>query len=362
MPYRSLPFPHPLRLAGGLLAIMFVLGLAGAAAAETTAQKAQALRARAGVFQPIPQEINQLRGKPLNPHQVELGRMLFFEPRLSRSHVITCATCHSLTTGGADNVPASVGHGWQKGPRNSPTVLNAVFNAAQFWDGRAPDLAEQAKGPIQTMVEMNNSPERVVKTLASIPEYVERFREAFPEEKTPISFETVARAIEAFEATLITPNSRFDRFLAGDDSALSDHELEGLRLFMDTGCVACHAGRNLGGQAYFPFGVIERPGPDIVPEEDKGRFAVTRTPTDEYVFRAAPLRNVELTAPYFHSGNVWDLKQAVAIMGTAQLGRAIDDREAEAITAFLRTLTGDPPRVTLPVLPPSTPDTPRPEH
>lgn len=332
-------------------------------AASASAQDAEQLRTRAkAMFDVIPAEMIEHRGKPLNRDQVELGKMLFFEPRISRSHVITCHTCHSLATGGADNVPASIGHGWQRGPRNSPTVLNAVFNAAQFWDGRAEDLAEQAKGPVQAMVEMNNTPERVVQTLTSMPQYVELFEKAFPEEKEPITFDTVTRAVEAFEITLVTPNSRFDRFLGGDDKAMNEQELQGLQLFMDTGCVACHNGRNFGGQAYFPFGVIEKPGADILPEGDKGRFAVTQTASDEYVFRASPLRNVELTAPYFHSGQVWELEQAVAIMGTAQLGREIGEADAKAITAFLRTLTGEQPQVTVPVLPPSSPDTPRPEH
>lgn len=333
----------------------------GAGVAAQAQVDAEQLRNMAGnLFEPIPQEVTELRGEPLNEEQVELGHMLFFEPRLSRSHIITCHTCHSLATGGADNVPASIGHGWQRGPRNSPTVLNAVFNAAQFWDGRAADLAEQAKGPVEAMVEMNNTPERVLETLNSIPEYVERFERAFPGEGESLTYDNVTRAIEAFEATLITPNSRFDRFLAGEDT-LSDQELKGLDLFINTGCVACHSGINLGGQTYFPFGVIERPGAEILPEDDKGRFEVTETASDEYVFRASPLRNVALTYPYFHSGQVWSLEQAVEIMGASQLGREISEDEAEAIADFLRTLTGDQPQVVVPTLPPSTESTPHPE-
>jgi cytochrome c peroxidase len=315
----------------------------------------------AALFGTIPERVEELRGRALSAEQVELGHMLFFEPRISRSQLITCNTCHSIGTGGADNVQVSIGHGWQKGPRNSPTVFNAVFNAAQFWDGRAADLAEQAKGPVQASVEMNNTPDAVVKTLQSIPGYVERFGKAFPGEASPVSFDNMALALEAFEATLVTPDSRFDRWLLGDDGALDATERRGLELFVSSGCASCHNGRNFGGQSYFPFGVIERPGADILPLGDKGRFEVTATASDEYVFRAAPLRNVELTAPYFHSGQVWDLEQAVAIMGSAQLGRELNDEEANAIAAFLRTLTGRQPKVEYPILPPSTPQTPRPQ-
>ncbi len=313
------------------------------------------------LFAPIPDAPTLIQERELNAEQIELGRMLFFEPRLSSSHIITCNTCHAIGTGGADNIPASIGHGWQRGPRNSPTVLNAVFNAAQFWDGRASDLAEQAKGPVQASVEMNSTVELVETTLRSIPEYVQAFGRAFQGEQQPVTFENMTRAIEAFEITLVTPDSRFDQFLKGED-ALDQRELSGLGLFVNKGCIACHSGINLGGQAYFPFGVIKRPGAEILPEEDKGRFTVTNTATDEYVFRASPLRNIALTAPYFHSGEVWSLEEAVAIMGTSQLGHELNEEEVADITAFLRTLTGVQPTVTYPILPASTDRTPRPSH
>jgi cytochrome c peroxidase len=287
--------------------------------------------------------------------------MLFFEPRLSKSGLISCNSCHSLSTGGADNLKTSIGHQWQKGPRNAPTVLNAVFNTAQFWDGRAEDLAEQAKGPVQAGVEMGNTPERAVATLTSIPEYVAAFRRAFPGAADPITFDNVADAIEAFEATLTTPNAPFDRYLAGDATALTTEETAGLQLFTAKGCVMCHRGVNLGGDGYYPFGVQKRPGADILPVGDKGRFAITKTASDAYVFRAAPLRNVALTAPYFHSGEVWDLAEAVAVMGNSQLGAALTPEDTAAIAAFMRTLTGDQPKVVVPILPPSSPTTPRPE-
>ncbi|MCL5040899.1 MAG: cytochrome-c peroxidase [Gammaproteobacteria bacterium] len=319
------------------------------------------LRDRASaMFSAIPEEPPVIEGNELTPEKVELGKMLFFEPRLSSSHLISCNTCHNVGMGGHDYLPVSIGHGWQKGPRNSPTVFNAVFNAAQFWDGRAADLAEQAKGPVQAGVEMASTPERVVATLKSMPEYVERFQASFQGESDPVTFDNMAIAIEAFEATLITPHAAFDRWLGGDDSAMTDKEKEGLTLFMDKGCVACHAGVNFGGQSYFPFGLVKRPGADILPEGDKGRFEVTQTATDEYVFRASPLRNIELTAPYFHSGAIWSLEEAVSVMGTAQLGTELDESQVLAITAFLKTLTGEIPDVQYPKLPVSTAETPRP--
>jgi cytochrome c peroxidase len=321
-----------------------------------------ALRQRANVvFKPIPQQMTEVNGKSISKTQIELGWKLWFDPRLSRSHLISCNSCHALSLGGADNVPASIGHGWQQGPRNSPTVLNAVFNAAQFWDGRARDLKEQAVGPLQAPVEMNNTPERVEATLRSIPEYVVEFRRAFPDSREPVSFDNAATALAAFETTLITPNAPFDKFLAGDAAALDAEQKRGLALFMDTGCIACHNGVNVGGQAYFPFGVVKRPGAEILPPEDRGRFMVTNTASDEYVFRASPLRNVALTAPYFHSGEVWSLEQAVAVMGDSQFGRTLKDEETRAIAAFLRSLTGDQPQLGLPILPPSTAQTPKPE-
>lgn len=318
------------------------------------------LRAAANqLFEPIPDHVPEVNGRTVTPEQVELGRMLYFEPRLSRSHFISCNSCHAIGTGGADNVPSSIGHGWQKGARNAPTTFNSVFNVAQFWDGRAADLREQATGPVEASAEMNNTSSRVVSTLRSIPGYVEAFSKAFPDADEAVTYENMALAIEAFETTLLTPDSRFDRFLRGEDSLTGD-ELQGLSLFMSKGCVTCHRGVNLGGQAYFPFGVAARPGADVLPKTDKGRFVVTRTPTDEYVFRASPLRNVELTAPYFHSGQVWDLVEAVRIMGSVQLGQTLDDDEAERIADFLRTLTGEQPRIEYPILPPSTPNTPKP--
>ncbi len=338
----------------GLLLGTAALLVAGSAAAEPLMEAARKQ------FQPIPAAIPAVKDNAVTREKIELGKMLFFEPRLSASGIFSCNSCHNLGVGGVDGLETSIGHGWQKGPRNSPTVLNAVLNVAQFWDGRAEDLKAQAKGPIQAGVEMNSTPDRVIEVLTSMPAYKTKFADAFPNEKDPVTFDNVARAIEAFEATLTTPAAPFDQYLEGKADALTAQQKKGLELFMEKGCSACHNGVNVGGHDYFPFGVVQRPGADVLPPDDKGRFAVTKTADDEYVFRSPTLRNVALTAPYFHSGKVWELRQAVAVMGTSQLGATLTDEEIDAITAFLHALTGQQPRIEYPILPASTAATPKP--
>ncbi|SEO36504.1 cytochrome c peroxidase [Salinihabitans flavidus] len=331
-----------------------------AVAFATTAQASDELRNLAkDFFEPLPSTVPALADNIVTPEKVDLGKALFFDPRMSASGVFSCNSCHNLATDGDDNMPTSIGHGWQKGPRNSPTVLNSVFNEAQFWDGRAADLAEQAKGPVQAGVEMANTPANVLATLNSMPQYVEWFEESFPGEEDPVTFDNFAKAIEAYEATLITP-APFDAWLNGNDAAMTDEQKAGLEVFMEAGCASCHNGVNIGGQGYYPFGLIERPGAEVLPVGDKGRFAVTETVDDEYVFRASPLRNITETAPYFHSGVVWDLKTAVDIMASSQLGADLDETEIDQITAFLGALTGEMPEVVYPLLPAETSDTPRP--
>ncbi len=344
-----------------LLTVPAALALLLAPLVQAQQSDAEILSLAQAVFKPVPKVAPAIKDNPVTPAKVELGHMLFFDPRLSKSGSISCNSCHNLSMGGDDNMATSVGHGWQKGPRNSPTVLNAVFNIAQFWDGRAEDLKAQAKGPIQAGVEMANHPTVVVTTLKSIPAYVKRFQQAFLGEADPVTFDNLARAIEAYETTLITPDAPFDRYLQGETAALNELERTGLRTFIMKGCMTCHSGVNLGGQAYFPFGVIKKPGADVLPPGDRGRFAVTNTASDDYVFRAAPLRNIALTAPYFHSGQVWSLEEAVTVMSSSQLGATLNDQEVKEITAFLRTLTGRQPVVTLPDLPVETAATPRPQ-
>ena len=312
-------------------------------------------------FQPIPLKPPGIDGVDATPARVELGKALYFDPRLSQSHNISCNTCHQVGLGGVDMLSTSIGHKWQRGGRNAPTVLNAVFNVAQFWDGRAADLKAQAGGPIQNPIEMGITHEHAIEMLKGIPGYAKMFEAAFPADKDRITMANVVNAIAVFEATLITPNAPFDQYLSGYASALTPEQKEGLQLFMDKGCAGCHAGINIGGQMYAPFGVIERPGADFLSPEDKGRFAVSKTVSDEYVFRVPPLRNIELTPPYFHTGKAWDLRQAVAVMGTSQLGQTLSDDEVTKITAYLKSLTGEQPQVTYPILPPSTATTPKPQ-
>jgi cytochrome c peroxidase len=196
------------------------------------------------LFDPIPLTTPDLPNNIITRDRVDLGAMLFFDPRMSRSGLFSCQSCHNVGLGGVDGLETSIGHGWQAGPRNSPTVYNAVFNIAQFWDGRAEDLAAQAMGPVVAGVEMNNTPDRLLETLNSMEEYVQAFEAAFPGEDDPVTFENFARAIEAFEATLITPNAPFDQFLNGAD-ALNEQEIRGLNAFIDQGCAGCHAGVNM---------------------------------------------------------------------------------------------------------------------
>lgn len=314
------------------------------------------------LFEPIPLTPPALPGNPATPEKLELGKMLYFEPRLSASHAISCNSCHNLGLGGADAESTSIGHHWQRGGRNSPTVFNSVFNLAQFWDGRAKDLEEQAGGPMVNPVEMASPQAHLAEQLKGIPGYGDAFAKAFPGESDPITLPNMQKAIALFEATLLTPNAPFDRFLKGDANALSPVEKEGLALFMaDKSCADCHNGVNIGGGMYAPFGVVIKPGVEYRPETDKGRITVTKDKDDENVYKVPTLRNITLTAPYFHTGQVWDLRQAVALMGASQLGNQLSDEEIDKITAFLGALTGDQPKVTYPVLPPNVATTPRPE-
>lgn len=291
-----------------------------------------------------------------NPAVVELGKKLYFDPRLSKSGFISCNSCHNLSMGGTDNLKTSIGHNWKQGPINAPTVLNSSMNIAQFWDGRAADLKAQAGGPIANPGEMAFTHELAVEVLQSIPGYVAEFKTAFGSDKVDI--DKVTKAIAAFEETLVTPNSRFDKWLKGNRKALSKDEVAGYKLFKDSGCTACHNGPAVGGNSFQKFGVFES---YKTVNAAQGRFGVTGKDEDRMYFKVPTLRNIELTYPYFHDGEASTLKDAVDTMGRIQLGKKFSEEENGKIVAFLKTLTGKQPSFAMPILPPSTDKTPRPQ-
>lgn len=326
-----------------------------APAAPAPAPSVSVPAASQALFAALPAEYpNAANG--LSEEKIALGRMLYYETRLSKNHDVSCNSCHDLANYGVDNKPTSPGHKGQLGGRNSPTVYNAGGHVAQFWDGRAADLEAQAKGPVMNPVEMAMPSEaRVVETLRSMPEYVSAFQKAFPDQAEPVSFDNMANAIGAFERKLVTP-SRFDKFLAGDAAALTDAEKAGLNTFVSTGCIACHMGQGIGGQGYFKLGQVKA-WPN---ESDLGRFEVTKNEADKMMFRAPSLRNVEKTAPYFHDGSIATLEEAVSKMGEHQLGKTLSAGEVTSIVTFLKSLTGELPLAYIqkPTLPASTAKTP----
>ena len=294
--------------------------------------------------------------KNINLAKVELGKKLYFDPRLSKSGFISCNSCHNLSMGGTDNLKTSIGHHWQQGPINAPTVLNSSMNIAQFWDGRAADLKAQAGGPIANPGEMASSHTLAIDILASIPQYVIEFNQTFG--KDDINIDQATEAIAEFEKTLVTPNSRFDQWLMGNKDALTSKEVAGYTLFKDAGCVACHNGPAVGASSFQKMGVV---GPYKTKALAEGLSAATGKASDRFKFKVPTLRNVELTYPYFHDGEAETLTEAVDVMGRLQLGKTFSEAENAKIVAFLKTLTGDQPSFILPILPPSTDKTPQPK-
>ncbi|MDR0736934.1 MAG: cytochrome-c peroxidase [Zoogloeaceae bacterium] len=274
----------------------------------------------------------------LNAQKVALGNILFHDARLSRDGSVSCATCHDLATGGVDRRARSLGVGGQEGDINAPTVYNAVFNFRQFWDGRAGSLEEQVAGPLLNPVEMANTWEKVLSTLRADARMASSFRAIYQSEPTA---EAVQDAIAEYERSLVTP-SRMDRWLLGDASALTDEELEGYRLFRRHGCVACHQGENVGGNLFQRFGVMQDyfAGKKAT-QAELGRFNVTGREEDKHVFKVPSLRNVALTAPYFHDASTDSLEEAVALMGRFQLGVDLSQEDVSSIVLFLHTLTGE---------------------
>lgn len=290
------------------------------------------------LFRPLPPAIASA-GNPMTPAKVSLGRMLFYEPRLSRNGDVSCNTCHPLDRFGADRQRVSTGHQGRKGDRNAPTVYNAAGHFAQFWDGRARDVEEQARGPVLNPAEMAMPSEaHAVAVLKSIPLYVAAFRRAFPGEKDPVTFDNMARAIGAFERGLVTP-SRWDRFLRGDPHALNSGEKTGFNRFVEAGCAACHYGPYAGGNSYQKLGMVKA----WTRSPDTGRHRVTRDPKDKLVFKVPSLRNVAKTPPYFHDGSVKTLAEAIRLMAEHQTGKQLSPSAAASIAAWLDTLTGEIP-------------------
>ncbi len=317
-------------------------------------------RAMLAVFGKLPETGRiDIEGKPATNAQIDLGRMLYYDARLSKNHDISCNSCHMLDKWGTDNLATSPGHRMQRGGRSSPTVYHAAGHVKQFWDGRAKDVEEQALGPIMNPIEMAMpSEEAVLKVINSMPEYVEAFEKAFEGETKAVTYQNIGRAIGAFERGLVTP-SPFDKFLAGDDNALTNEQKKGLNTFMATSCFTCHIGPHLGGSMFRKLGE-QKPWPNL---KDEGQAGPTKNPALKYFFKVPSLRNIAKTGPYFHDGSVKDLGEAVRLMARHQLNKELSDEDVASIVAFLESLTGELPMeyIKKPELPKSTADTPKPD-
>ncbi len=295
--------------------------------------------------------------------EVELGKMLYFDPRLSSDGTISCNSCHNVMNGGADNRQFAMGVRGQLGGRNSPTVFNAAFLSTQFWDGRAPSLKEQAKGPLINPVEMGNkNHDQVTARLKKIPGYIKAFSKVYPGDNS-LNIENLATAIASYEKTLVSINSPFDKFLDGNKSALSELEQKGYEKFKTVGCTTCHDGVHFAGPE-LPEGTgFFMKFPTFIKgnkfnkkyefTKDKGRYEITKSKADTNMFRVPTLRNIALTAPYFHNGKVKTLSEAVRVMAKSQLNKDLSDDDINELVAFLNSLTGSVPKQTFPVLPPT---------
>ena len=279
---------------------------------------------------------------PTSIAKVELGQALYFDNRLSKNQTQSCNTCHDLQNYGVDSKPVSDGDdGKSKGTRNSPTTLNAAFHVSQFWDGRAKDVEEQAGMPVTNPVEMNIPSEAfLIKRLSKVPFYKKMFADAYPGEKNPINYTNVKKAIGAFERELITP-SRFDKYLAGDEKALSNEEKEGLDTFITQGCITCHSGAILGGNMMQKFPIVGKYEDYLSGTVDMGHYEETKNDMDKFMFKVPSLRNISKTGPYMHDGSIYDLGATIKIMGKAELNKDLTDAQIKSIITFLGTLTGD---------------------
>ncbi len=283
------------------------------------------------LISPIPTTISYDKNK------VSLGKKLFFDTRLSKDNSISCASCHILDDGGDDNLPFAFGIYGQQGTLNTPTVYNSVFNIAQFWDGRAKNLHEQAVGPIENPIEMGESLSSVVVKLQQDKKFEEEFKKVYVDGITPTN---IIDAIAQFESTLITPHSSFDKYLKGDNNALTTNQKEGYKLFVEYGCISCHNGINIGGNLFQKIGIVREFQTTV---KSLGKFDITRNKSDINYFKVPTLRNISKTAPYFHDGSVSDLKSAVKVMLKIQLGIETTDEEVDKIVEFLKSLDGEIP-------------------
>lgn len=309
-------------------------------------------------FKPLPKQFDT-KDNAITADKVALGKLLFFDTRLSKNHDVSCNSCHDLAKYGVDGEQFSTGHKKQKGGRNSPSVYNAGSHIAQFWDGRAGTLEDQAKGPVLNPVEMALKDGPAVEAmLKSIPGYPPLFAKVFGGEKdSSVTFDNMAKAIGAFERTLVTP-SRFDKYLGGDEKALTDAEKKGLSTFISAGCLGCHMGEGVGGAMFQKLGLVA-PVPGL---KDLGRFEATKKDTDKFFFRVPSLRNVAKTAPYLHDGSLKTLPETVVFMGKYQLGKELKKDEVDSIVTFLNALTGELPKdIAPPKALPSGKATPKPD-
>lgn len=302
---------------------------------------------------PIPKD------NPMIPQKIELGKKLFFDPRLSKANKVSCNSCHNVMKAGDDGLPRSPGHAGKLGERNSPTVFNSAYFSVQFWDGRAPSLEEQAKGPLINPLEMGMQDHNVVVDIVStVPAYVQEFEKVFGPGKVTIT--KLVQALAAYERTLVTPNSPYDRFVAGDKNALSEAAKRGWSKFGQIGCTACHSGPMFNGPPmpmgtgfFQKFPLIPDPALDKKYKftADTGRHSVTKNESDRHMWRVPSLRNVAITPPYFHTGTVSKLEDAVQVMAKTQLNQVLKPNDVSELVEFLKSLTGEIPKQTPPELP-----------
>jgi len=339
---------------GGMVTIILVLGLlfsSGLVFADNAAE--DVLKQARQIFGPLPQVMTSDKN-PITPEKVVLGKILFYETRISVDGTVSCAKCHPVALYAADGLKKSIGNNCKVNPRNAPTLFNAAGQISAHWIGNRTDVEDQAKQSVVGPPSFGMpSTESVEKKLIEIKGYAELFKAAFPVEANPVTVDNLAKAIGAFERTLVTP-SHFDSFLKGDVAALMEQERRGLKTYLDTGCIMCHSGPYAGGQSYQKFGIFEPYWKYTKSEPvDEGRYAVTKNEADKYFFKVPIHRNVAKTSPYFHDGSVSKLEEAVWIMGKIQLGKDLNKSQVEEVVTFLKSLTGDIPEDALkvPLLP-----------